>query len=180
MQLRITDPPEKPASDPETVAERRKQNLAKAREVQRKKREAKAVTPPVPAADQNGNGELQEPDFELARFYEMCSALSTDFIVANFPEPRLRDLCQVMVDTLDRAKKRLQYLENQRNAVMCSACKKPLPNGRFAGEIVIRSELTNELEALRACTEVCYREISRIANERRQKHQGSIRGTVAM
>jgi len=85
-----------------------------------------------------------------------------------------------MTDTLDRAQKRLQYLENQRNQVYCSACKKPLPQGRFAGEIVLRSEITNELEALRACSEACYREIARVAAERRQKHQGSIRGTVAM
>jgi hypothetical protein len=44
---------------------------------------------------------------------------------------------------------------------------------------VIRDELTGELQALRACCEACYREVSRMANERRAKQQGNIRGTIA-
>jgi hypothetical protein len=85
-----------------------------------------------------------------------------------------------MKGTMDRCSKRLQILEQTRTALLCDHCKKVLPGGRFAGEIVIRDEITNELKALRACSEPCYREVSRIANERRAKHQGSIRGTVAM
>lgn len=128
----------------------------------------------------NGDGQLMEPEFDEERFYDYLSALSTDYLVKNFPEPRLRTLCLTITETLDRARKRLQHLEQVRTALLCSHCQKPLPGGRFAGEIVIRDEITAELVALRACSEACYREVSRIANERRAKHQGSIRGTVAM
>lgn len=146
------------------------------------KRERRVSRPKVLAGDptSNGDGTLMEPDFDSERFYDLLDTLTTDFLVKNFPEERLRTLCQHLIETLDRARKRLQYLENQRNMALCSACKKPLPNGRFAGEIVLRSDITNELEALRACCEACYREIARMAAERRMKHQGSIRGSVAM
>lgn len=149
-------------------------------EIQKHHRERRVSRPKVLAEAPNGDGVLMEPDFDSERFYDLLDTLTTDFLVKNFPEQRLRELCQKLVDTLDRSRKRLQYLENQRNTALCTACKKPLPNGRFAGEIVIRSELTNELEALRACSEVCYREIARMASERRQKNQGSIRGSVAL
>lgn len=128
----------------------------------------------------NGDGMLMEPEFDETRFYDYCVALNIDFLVKNFPEPRLRTLCLNLQETLDRCSKRLQLLENQRNQLLCAHCQKPLPGGRFAGEIVIREELTGELMALRACSEPCYREVSRIANDRRAKQQGSIRGTVAM
>jgi hypothetical protein len=128
----------------------------------------------------NGDGTLLEPDFDSERFYDTLDTLTSEYLVKNFPEQRLRELCQKLTETLDRASKRLQIVEANHRALHCSHCQKPLPGGRFAGEIVIRSEITNELEALRACSEACYREISRIANERRQKHQGSIRGTVAL
>lgn len=134
---------------------------------------------PKVIAEGNGDGELMEPPFEEERFYDYLAALTTDFLVKNFAEPRLRVLCQNLNDTLDRARKRLQFVEQARTALLCTHCQKPLPNGRFAGEIVIRDELTNELVALRACSEPCYREVSRIANDRRIKHQGSIRGTIA-
>ena len=128
----------------------------------------------------NGNGTLLEPSFELDRLYEMLGALTVDYLNKNFTEQPLRELCTFMRDTLDRCSKRLQVLETNRTALHCDHCKRVLPGGRFAGEIVIRDEITNELKALRACGESCYREISRVANERRQRHQGSIRGTVAM
>ena len=147
---------------------------------QRPGRKPAATGAPAASPELNGQGQLQEPDFDTTRFYEMLQALSTDFIVANFTEDKLRDLCGAMIETLDRAQKRLQHLENQRNAQLCTYCKKPFPSGRHVGEIVIRSEITNELEALRACSEPCYREISRLANERRQKNQGSYRGSVAI
>lgn len=131
----------------------------------------------VPA---NGDGHLLEPDFDEERFTDYCVALNVDYLVKNFPEQRLRTLCNTLRDTLDRAAKRLQWVEAQRQQLNCSHCQKPLPGGRFAGEIVIRDEITGELQALRACCEACYREIGRIANERRAKNQGSIRGTVAM
>lgn len=127
----------------------------------------------------NGEGELQEPEFDEERFTDYCSALNVDYLVKNFPEQRLRSLCGVMSETLDRCRKRLQHLEQTRTALLCSHCQKPLPNGRFAGEIVIRDDLTGELVALRACCEACYREVGRIANERRAKQQGSVRGSVA-
>lgn len=128
----------------------------------------------------NGNGTLLEPIVEVDRLYEMLGALTSEYLVKNFTERPLRELCNSMRDTLDRCAKRLQLLENTRTAMLCDHCKKVLPGGRFAGEIVIRDDITNELKALRACSEGCYREISRVANERRQRHQGSIRGTVAM
>ena len=128
----------------------------------------------------NGNGTLLEPSFELDRLYEMLGALTNEYLVKNFTEKPLRELCNFMRETLDRCGKRLQILESNRTAMLCDHCKKVLPGGRFAGEIVIRDDITNELKALRACSEGCYREISRMANERRQRHQGSIRGTVAL
>lgn len=134
----------------------------------------------IPDNPHNGDGVLLEPQFDEERFTDYCVALNIDYLVKNFPEPRLRSLCIVMTETLDRCRKRLQHLEQTRTALLCSHCQKPLPGGRFAGEIVIRDEITGELMALRACTEACYREVSRIANERRAKHQGSVRGTVAM
>lgn len=127
----------------------------------------------------NGDGQLLEPDFDEERFGDYCAALSIDYLVKNFPEPRLRTLCLTLAETLDRCAKRLQHMENQRTQMLCSHCQKPLPGGRFAGEIVIRDDITGELTALRACCEPCYREVSRIANERRARNQGSIRGTVA-
>jgi hypothetical protein len=142
-------------------------------------RTPRAARPPKVIPEGNGDGQLLEPEFDEERFYDYLTTLSTDFLVKNFPEPRLRNLCRNMTDTLDRARKRLQLLEQTRTALLCSHCQKPLPGGRFAGEIVIRDELTNELTALRACSEPCYREVSRMANERRAKHQGSVRGTVA-
>lgn len=157
------------------VADPRMENLRKAREAKRLKRQQKKEAPP-----QEGNGTLMEPDFEADRFYDMLNALSNEFLTKNFAEQQLRDLCYTMRDALERCSKRLQILEAQRTALLCDHCHKVLPGGRFAGEIVIRDELTNELKALRACNEGCYREISRMANERRQRHQGSIRGTVAM
>lgn len=155
-------------------ADPRLENLRKAREAKKLKRASKELVP------HEGNGTLLEPSFELARFYEMVNALSVDYLHKNFDEQTLRDLCLALRDTLDRCSKRLQTLEQQRTAMLCDHCKKVLPGGRFAGEIVIRDEITNELKALRACGEPCYREISRVANERRQRNQGSIRGTVAM
>ena len=127
----------------------------------------------------NGEGQLLQPDFDEVLFYDYMAALTIDYLVKNFPEPRLRNLCNNLRDTLDRCGKRLQHLENQRSQLLCTHCQKPLPGGRFAGEIVIRDEITGELAALRACSEPCYREVSRIANERRAKNQGSVRGTVA-
>ena len=127
----------------------------------------------------NGDGELMEPDFDEERFTDYCIALNIDYLVKNFPEPRLRSLCTTLTETLDRCRKRLQHLENARTAMLCTNCQKPLPGGRFAGEIVIRDEITGELTPLRACCEACYREIGRIANERRAKQQGSVRGTIA-
>jgi len=122
---------------------------------------------------------LMEPEFDEERFGDYCTALNVDYLVKNFPEERLRNLCRTLSETLDRAAKRLQWLESQRQSLNCSHCQKPLPGGRFAGEIVIRDEITGELQALRACCEACYREVSRIANDRRAKQQGSIRGTIA-
>lgn len=142
----------------------------------RRNARAAVVVEPNP---HNGDGMLMEPEFDENRFYEFLNALTTDFLVKNFPEPRLRNLCMTVRDTLDRCAKRLQHLEQTRTALLCSHCQKPLPGGRFAGEIVIRDEITGELMALRACSEPCYREVSRIANERRAKHQGSVRGTIA-
>lgn len=135
------------------------------------------VIPDNPHA--NGDGVLMEPEFDEERFTDYCSALNIDYLVKNFPEPRLRSLCNTLMETLDRCRKRLQHLENTRTAMLCTHCQKPLPGGRFAGEIVIRDDITGELTALRACCEACYREIGRIANERRAKHQGSVRGTIA-
>lgn len=150
-------------------------------EIESKKKTRRVERPKViPADTPNGDGELMEPDFDEERFFDYLSALSIDYLVKNFPEPRLRTLCTNISETLDRCAKRLQHMENQRTQLLCSHCQKPLPGGRFAGEIVIRDEVTNELTALRACCEACYREVSRIANERRAKHQGSIRGTVAL
>lgn len=145
-------------------------------------RKAKAALPePMDEPTEgNGNGILMEPEFDLERFGDYLDTLTVDFLVKNFDETRLRSLCQHMSDTLDRCRKRLQHLETTRTALLCTHCHKPLPGGRFAGEIVIRDDLTGELQALRACSEACYREVSRIANERRAKHQGSVRGTVAM
>lgn len=131
------------------------------------------------SAPGNGAGELQEPEFDEERFTDYCAALNIDYLVKNFPEPRLRPLCMTLRETLDRCAKRLQQMENQRTALLCSHCQKPLPHGRFAGEIVIRDDITGDLVALRACCEACYREIGRIANERRAKQQGNIRGTIA-
>ena len=152
-----------------------------------KKKPAKKKSPRKPQAvivaaeePHNGNGTLQEPTFDIDRLYELLRALDVDYLAKNFTEPRLRQLCEFMRDTLDRCSKRLQTLETTRTAMLCDHCKKVLPRGHFVGEIVIRDEITNELKALRACGEACYREISRVANERRQRHQGSIRGTVAM
>ena len=152
----------------------RLENLRKAREARKLKRASKKPPP------HEGNGTLLEPSFELDRFYEMINTLSVDYLAKNFNEQIMRDMCLALRDTYDRCNKRLQILETQRTAMLCDHCHKVLPGGRFAGEIVIRDELTNELKALRACGEPCYREISRVANERRQRHQGSIRGTVAM
>ena len=151
----------------------RLENLRKAREARKLKRASKQ--PP-----HEGNGTLLEPSFELERFYEMTNTLSADYLTKNFNEQIMRDLCAALRDTLDRCNKRLQILESTRTAMLCDHCKKVLPRGHFVGEIVIRDEITNELKALRACGEPCYREISRVANERRQRHQGNIRGTVAM
>ena len=169
MELKAGPPPKKTA---EEIKAERVARMKHAREAKLKRlgREPEA----------NGNGTLQEPSFELERFYEMLNELSVDFLNKNFTEQTLRDLCISMRDTLDRCAKRLQTLESQRTAMLCDNCHKVLPGGRFAGEIVIHDELTNELKALRACGESCYREISRMANERRAKYQGSIRGTVAM
>ena len=151
-------------------------NIEKAREAKRLKAQKRKEE----AAAHEGNGMLMEPAFEVDRFYEMMNALTVDYLNKNFTEQPIRELCLAIRDTLDRCNKRLQQCENQRTAMLCDHCHKVLPGGRFAGEIVIRDELTNELKALRACSEGCYREISRIANERRQRHQGSIRGTVAL
>jgi hypothetical protein len=144
----------------------------KTRRVERPK-----VIPDNPHA--NGDGKLLEPEFDEERFGDYCTALSVDYLVKNFPEPRLRPFCRMLQETLERCSKRLQHLEAARNTLLCSHCQKPLPGGRFAGEIVIRDELTGELQALRACCEACYREVSRMANERRAKQQGNIRGTIA-
>ena len=159
--------------------EQRKQIMAERREKGRAAKE-KRRAPVAKTEPHNGNGTLLEPTLELDRLYEMLGELSNDFIYKNFTEQPLRQLCEFLKGTLDRCAKRLQILEQQRTAMLCDHCKKVLPGGRFAGEIVIRDEITNELKALRACSEGCYLQISRIANERRAKHQGSIRGTVAM
>lgn len=145
-----------------------------------KKKPRKPAEVTAVAEVHGGNGTLLEPTFDIDRLYELLGALDVDYLAKNFTEPRLRALCEFMKGTLDRCAKRLQTLENTRTAMLCDHCHKVLPGGRFAGEIVIRDEITNELKALRACGESCYREISRVANERRQRHQGSIRGTVAM
>lgn len=142
----------------------------------KKKRKQKPKEPEV----HNGNGTLLEPTFDIDRLYELLGVLTVDFLNKNFTETSLREMCEYMKGTMDRCSKRLQILEQTRTAMLCDHCKKVLPGGRFAGEIVIRDDITNELKALRACSEGCYREISRIANERRQQRQGSIRGTVAM
>jgi hypothetical protein len=155
------------AKTKEEIRAERVERMRKAREV-KLKRMGKTV--PEPAT---GNGTLQEPNFELDRFHEMLNTLSADFLNRNFNEQILRDLCITMRDTLERCSKRLQTLEAQRTAMLCDHCHKVLPGGRFAGEIVIHDELTNQLKALRACGESCYREISRVANERRAKYQGS-------
>ena len=160
------------AKTPEQIKKERVERMRHARETKLKRMGYE------PQA--NGNGTLQEPSFELDRFHEMLNTLSVDFLNKNFTEQIMRDLCLTMRDTLERCSKRLQVLEQQRTAMLCDHCHRVLPGGRFAGEIVIRDELTNELKALRACGESCYREISRVANERRAKYQGSIRGTVAM
>lgn len=136
--------------------------------------------PKDPPKPHNGEGTLMEPAFDLERLYDILNALTVDFLNKNFTEKTLRGMCQVMTDSLDRCNKRLQVLEANRTALLCDHCKKVLPNGRFAGEIVIRDDVTNELKALRACCEACYLEVSKIANEKRQRRQGSIRGTVAM
>jgi hypothetical protein len=147
----------------------------------RRATQRKAIPPKDPKpVKHNGDGTLMEPTFDLERLYEQMGALSVDFLHKNFSEQTLRQLCQFMRDTLERCSKRLQILESNRTALLCDHCKKVLPGGRFAGEIVIHDDITNELKALRACSESCYREVSRVANERRAKHQGSIRGTVAM
>jgi hypothetical protein len=153
---------------------------AAAVERMRKAREAKVLKQKKKEPPHEGNGTLMEPSFELERFHDMLNALTVDFLNKNFDEQKLRDICFSMRDTYERCNKRLQILEQQRTAMLCDFCHKVLPGGRFAGEIVIRDEITNELKALRACSESCYREVSRIANERRARHQGSIRGTVAM
>lgn len=145
-----------------------------------KKKPKKKTRKPKEPEHHNGNGMLLEPTVELDRLHEMLGALTNEYLIKNFTEQPLRELCNLVRDTLDRCAKRLQLLENTRTAMLCDHCKKVLPGGRFAGEIVIRDDITNELKALRACSEGCYREISRVANERRQRHQGSIRGTVAM
>ena len=142
----------------------------------RRNTRAQITVTPNPA---NGDGVLLEPDFDEQRFLDYLAVLTPDFLVKNYPEVKLRNLCVSMRDALDRCAKRLQHLEQTRTALLCSHCGKQLPGGRFAGEIVIRNEITNELEALRAGCEPCYREISRMANERRAKHQGSVRGSVA-
>ena len=160
------------AKTPEEIKKERVARMKHARETKLKRM---GFEPPA-----EGNGTLQEPSFELERFNEMMNTLSVDFLNKNFVEQQLRDLCYAMRDTLERCSKRLQILENQRTAMLCDHCHRVLPGGRFAGEIVIHDDLTNELKALRACGESCYREISRMANERRQKYQGNIRGTVAM
>jgi hypothetical protein len=146
----------------------------------KKKKSAKKKPRPQEQEHHNGNGTLLEPTLDIDRLYEQLGALTIDYLNKNFTEQNLRQLCDFMKGTLDRCAKRLQQLENTRTAMLCDHCKKVLPGGRFAGEIVIRDEITNELKALRACSEGCYREISRVANERRQRHQGSVRGTVAM
>jgi len=148
-------------------------------EIRAKVKGRRAERPKVMPENHNGDGTLLEPEFDEERFGDYCTALSIDFLVKNFPEERLRPLCRLLQETLDRCAKRLQHLEQTRTALLCAHCQKPLPGGRFAGEIVIRDEITAELMALRACSEACYREVSRIANERRAKQQGSIRGTVA-
>ena len=144
------------------------------------KKPRRAERPKVIPESQNGDGMLLEPEFDEERFLDYLSVLSIDFLVKNYPEGRLRTLCTSISETLDRCAKRLQHLEQMRHALVCTHCQKPLPGGRFAGEIVIRDDITGELQALRACSEPCYREVSRIANDRRAKHQGSIRGTIAM
>jgi hypothetical protein len=138
-----------------------------------------AERPKVIPDSPNGEGMLMEPEFEEERFTDYCAALNIDYLVKNFPEDRLRSLCLTLRETLDRCAKRLQHLEQARTALACTHCNKPLPQGRFAGEIVIRDEFTGELVALRACSEACYREIGRIANERRAKQSGNVRGTIA-
>ena len=153
---------------------------ALARERMAKARAAKKAKVKPSPEPHNGNGTLQEPSVELDRLYEMLGALTVDYLNKNFDERRLRELCEFMSLTLDRCSKRLQILESTRTAIHCDHCKKPLPGGRHVGEIVVRDELTNELKALRACSESCYREVSRVANERRQRNQGSIRGSVAI
>lgn len=150
------------------------------RAAKKKKKKQKKQKPEPELQVHNGNGTLLEPTFDVDRLYDQLNGLTVDYLNKNFTEQPLRQLCEYMRSTLDRCAKRLQYLENTRTAMLCDHCKKPLPGGRFAGEIVIRDDITNELKALRACSEGCYREISRVANERRARHQGSIRGTVAM
>lgn len=145
----------------------------------KRKKKKKQKQPQEPEIH-NGNGTLLEPTFDIDRLYELLGVLTVDFLNKNFTETSLREMCEYMKGTMDRCSKRLQILEQTRTAMLCDHCKKVLPGGRFAGEIVIRDDITNELKALRACSEGCYREISRIANERRQQRQGSIRGTVAM
>jgi hypothetical protein len=175
MELKVPKSPEQKKA--EAVERMRKAREAKQLMTQHRKGQKLSADPPAP---HNGNGTLMEPSFDLERFFEMLGALTVDFLNKNFAEQTLRDLCYTMRDTLERCNKRLQQLENARTAMLCDHCHKVLPGGRFAGEIVIRDEITNELRALRACGESCYREISRVANERRAKYQGSIRGTVAM
>ena len=148
-------------------------------EIRQKVKGRRAPEQPAQVVPHNGDGTLMEPEFDEERFGDYCTALKVDYLVKNFPEERLRPFTRMLQETLERCQKRLQHLESTRNALLCSHCQKPLPGGRFAGEIVIRDELTGELQALRACCEACYREVSRIANDRRAKQQGSIRGTIA-
>jgi hypothetical protein len=148
-------------------------------EIRAKVKGRRAERPKVMPENGNGDGTLLEPEFNEELFSDYCTALSVDYLVKNFPEERLRPFCQMLQETLNRCAKRLQQQEQMRTALLCSACQKPLPGGRFAGEIVVHNEITHNLEPLRACSEVCYREISRIANERRAKQQGSVRGTIA-
>ena len=122
----------------------RVENLKKARAARKLKAEQKKEEEP-----HNGNGMLLEPTFDIERRYEMLGALTNDFLTKNFTEKPLLELCNFMRETLDRCAKRLQVLENNRTALHCDHCKRVLPGGRFAGEIVVRNEITQELQALR-------------------------------
>lgn len=126
-------------------------------------------------------GRIQEPGVNFELLCDMLRECNAVY-VRDLPHDPLRDFLVLIQSVAETCGKRLNQLENQRNAQLCANpdCNKILPHGRFAGEIIIRDHLTNELIPLRACSEPCYRVIGQIANERRMQNVGHIRGSVAL